>query len=171
GDKLLGGPQAGLIAGTRRWIAEIASNPLHRAVRCDKLALAALEATLRIYQQSPDPVRDIPTLAWLTRPVDQIAAVAREAQPRLQAALGPGYRVSVEDAKSQVGSGALPTDELPTKVLVVVHDTESAERIAERFRSAATPIIGRIHEDRFLLDLRTVLDPADVIPVPPVPLV
>jgi len=171
GDKLLGGPQAGLIAGTRRWIAEIASNPLHRAVRCDKLALAALEATLRIYQQSPDPVRDIPTLAWLTRPVDQIAAVAREAQPHLQAALGPGYRVSVEDAKSQVGSGALPTDELPTKVLVVVHDTESAERIAERFRSAATPIIGRIHEDRFLLDLRTVLDPADVIPVPPVPLV
>ena len=127
GDKLLGGPQAGLIVGRRPCIRQIAENPLHRAVRCDKMTLAALEATLAIYQQSPDLVRDIPTLALFTRPVADIAAVAEQARPLVERALGEGFRVAVEDSTSQVGSGALPTDELPTKVLVVIAEHVGAE--------------------------------------------
>lgn len=164
GDKLLGGPQAGLIAGSRVWVDAIRDNPLHRAVRCDKMTLAALEATLRLYQQSPDLARDIPTLRFFTRPLGDIAAVAEEAKRLLSDALGPGYRVSVEDGASQVGSGALPIETLPTKVLSVVSDESSADQIATRFRSARPSIIGRIKDDRFLLDARTILNPHDLVP-------
>ncbi|MGE3509494.1 MAG: L-seryl-tRNA(Sec) selenium transferase [Vicinamibacterales bacterium] len=164
GDKLLGGPQAGLIAGRRTWIDTIKANPLHRAVRCDKMTLAALEATLRIYQQSPDLEHDLPTLAAFTRPLDDIAGVATRACALIAAALGPGFHVSVEDAASQVGSGALPIESLPTKAIVIGSDAMSAERIAAHFRCARPAIIGRINDDRFLLDVRTVQDPADLVP-------
>lgn len=164
GDKLLGGPQSGLIAGARARVDAIRENPLHRAVRCDKMTLAALAATLRLYQQSPDLARDIPTLRYFTRPLDEIAIIAEEASRLLSDALGPFYRVSVEDGASQVGSGALPVDTLPTKVLAVVSDEFSADEIAGRFRSARPAIIGRIKDDRFLLDVRTVFDPNDLVP-------
>lgn len=164
GDKVLGGPQAGLIVGSRRLVRQIASNPLHRAVRCSKLILAALEATLKLYQQSADVVRDIPTLRTFTRSVDEIAELGVGVLPALQAALGDGYRVSLEDSTSQIGSGALPTEELPTKVIAVESKHLSAERLADRFRAARPPIVGRIKDDRFLLDLRTVVDPTDLIP-------
>lgn len=164
GDKLLGGPQAGLVAGTRARVDAVRDNPLHRAVRCDKMTLAALEATLRLYQQSPDLARDIPTLRFFTRSLAEIAAIAEEAERLLSDALGPAYRVSVEDGASQVGSGALPVDTLPTRVLAVVSDESSADQIATRFRSARPAIIGRIKDDRFLLDVRTVLNPHDLVP-------
>ena len=164
GDKVLGGPQAGLIVGSRRLVRQIASNPLHRAVRCSKLILAALEATLKLYQQSADVVRDIPTLRTFTRSLDEIAELGVGVLPALQVALGDGYRVSLEDSTSQIGSGALPTEELPTKVIAVESEHLSAERLAERFRAARPPIVGRIKDDRFLLDLRTVADPTDLIP-------
>lgn len=164
GDKLLGGPQAGLIAGARRWVSVIRDNPLHRAVRCDKLTLAALEATLRLYQQSPDLARDIPTLRMFSRPLDEIAATAQEAARLLGEALGSAYRVTVEDGASQVGSGALPVDTLSTKVVVVVSRERTAEQIAAHFRSARPAIIGRIKDDRFLLDVRTVFNAHDLVP-------
>ena len=164
GDKLLGGPQAGLIVGTRRSVALVTDNPLHRAVRCDKMTLAALEATLRLYQQSPDLARDIPTLAMLTRPIADIAATGERAVSMLRGALGPDFRISLEDATSQIGSGALPTDELPTKAIAIVGDNQSAEQIAERFRAACPPIIGRIKDNCFLLDVRTIDDPGDLVP-------
>lgn len=164
GDKVLGGPQAGLIVGSRRLVRQITTNPLHRAVRCSKLILAALEATLKLYQQSADVVRDIPTLTALTRSLDEIAELGVGVLPAMQKALGDGYRVSLEDSSSQIGSGALPTEELPTKVIAVVSEHFSAERLAERFRAARPPIVGRIKDDRFLLDLRTVVDPTDLIP-------
>jgi L-seryl-tRNA(Ser) seleniumtransferase len=164
GDKLLGGPQAGLITGRRRSIDAIAENPLHRALRCDKMTLAALEATLALYQQSEKPERDIPTLALLTRSLDDIASVGQQAVPLVQRALGEGFRVHLEDDVSQVGSGALPTAELPTKVVVVLHGDLPPDRIAERFRSANPPIIGRIRDGRFLLDLRTVAIAQDLVP-------
>lgn len=164
GDKLLGGPQAGLIAGTPVWLRAITENPLHRAVRCDKMTLAALEATLRIYQQSPDLARDIPTLRFFTRPLDEIAAVAEEARALLVSALGAGFDVTVEDGASQVGSGALPIDSLPTKVVVITSGTRRADQIAGDFRSARPPIVGRIKDDRFLLDVRTILDAHDLVP-------
>ncbi len=164
GDKILGGPQSGLVVGTRAWLSQISSNPLHRAVRCGKLTLAALEATLKIYQRSADVVRDVPTLRTFTRSMADIDALGTEVLPRLQDALGRDCRVSLEGSTSQIGSGALPTEELPTRVLAIDSAVQTAERLAQRFRDADPPIIGRIKDGRFLLDLRTVWDGDDLIP-------
>jgi L-seryl-tRNA(Ser) seleniumtransferase len=164
GDKLLGGPQAGLVVGKRLWVRQLAKNPLHRALRCGKLTLAPLEATLRLYEQSPDIARDIPTLKAFTRPIDAIHAMGTRLLPLLQRALGKEFRISLEESTAQIGSGALPTEEISTRVIAIEREDVSAERIAERFRSARPPIIGRIKGDRFLLDLRTVFDAEDLIP-------
>ena len=164
GDKVLGGPQAGLVVGKARYVHELARNPLHRALRCDKLTIAALEATLRLYRESTDLSRDIPAINVFTRPIEDIDATAREAASLLQSALGPEYRLSMRPATAQIGSGALPTDEIPTIVIAIEHDGLSADRIAQRFREARPPLIGRIADDRFLLDVRTVFDPADLVP-------
>jgi L-seryl-tRNA(Ser) seleniumtransferase len=164
GDKLLGGPQAGLIVGTKAWIARMAANPLHRALRCDKLTIAALEATLRLYQRSRNVADEIPALALIARPLAAMEAIGRQVTPALERALGAEFRVSLEDSTSEIGSGALPTEEIATKVLAVAHDRHSAEWVARQFRNARPPIIGRIHGDRFLLDLRAILDPADLVP-------
>jgi L-seryl-tRNA(Ser) seleniumtransferase len=164
GDKILGGPQAGLMVGSREWIGRINKNHLQRALRCGKLTLAALEATLRLYQQSPDITQAIPTLRAFTRPFDEIREFGEGVLPKLQVTLGDGFRLMLEDSTSQIGSGALPTEELPTVVIAIEHKSRSAIRIAEKFRSANPPIIGRIKEDRFLLDLRTIFDPQELIP-------
>jgi L-seryl-tRNA(Ser) seleniumtransferase len=139
-------------------------NHLQRALRCGKLTLAALEATLRRYRHSPDIVQEIPTLRSFTRAIDEIGELGKQLLPNLQTALGDGYRLALEESTSQIGSGALPTEELPTMVIAVTHATFNANRIAERFRRADPPIIGRIQEGRFLLDLRTIFDSNDVIP-------
>jgi L-seryl-tRNA(Ser) seleniumtransferase len=164
GDKVLGGPQAGLIVGRAAWLRSIAANPLHRAVRCDKLTIAALEATLRLYRESAYVVQDIPALRAITRPLADIEDTARRALPALRSALGPGFRVSLEDSTSQMGSGALPTEDIPTKVIAIEHDFLGAHRIAARFRQARPPIIGRVKDNWFLLDVRTITDPLDLVP-------
>jgi L-seryl-tRNA(Ser) seleniumtransferase len=164
GDKLLGGPQAGLIVGKNKWVNQIRQNPLHRALRCSKLTIAALEATLRLYLQAPNIVSEIPTLQALTRPVEQIDQLGAQTVPRLQEVLGKEFRVSLESSGSQVGSGALPAEEIPTKVIVIEGEGLNAEKIASRFRAAHPPIIGRIKDGRFLLDLRSIVDSEDLIP-------
>lgn len=164
GDKLLGGPQAGLVVGSKAWVRKLARNPLHRALRCGKLTLAPLEATLRLYDQSPNIAEQIPTLKAFTRPIEAIEAMGNRLLPALQQALGSEYRVSIEESTAQIGSGALPTEVIPTRVIVIQRDGMGAERIAERFRGARPPIIGRIKADRFLLDLRTVFDPEELVP-------
>lgn len=164
GDKVLGGPQAGLIVGKAAYVSKLRDNPLHRAVRCDKLTIAALEATLRVYRESPDVVRDIPALRALARPLAEIEATARQAVAALDQAIGGEFRFSIERDASQIGSGALPTEEIPTTVIVVQHATLSAARLAERFRRAQPPILGRVRDDRFVLDVRTIVDPADLVP-------
>ena len=164
GDKILGGPQAGLLVGKKSWIGRINKNHLQRALRCGKLTLAALEATLRQYRQSPNIVQEIPTLRAFTRPMDEIRALGEALVPRLAAALGPSFRVQLKESTAQIGSGALPTEELPTAVVSVEHAKLSANAIAQKFRAANPPIIGRIKEDRFLLDLRTIFDANDLIP-------
>jgi L-seryl-tRNA(Ser) seleniumtransferase len=164
GDKILGGPQAGLLVGKRSLIGRMNKNHLQRALRCGKMTLAALEGTLRRYRQSPDITREIPTLRSFTRSVEEIGELGKELLPKLQAALGDGYHLTLEESTSQIGSGALPTEELPTVVIAILHDTLNANRIGERFRRADQPIIGRIQDDRFLLDLRTIFDPEDLIP-------
>ncbi|MGH9253228.1 MAG: L-seryl-tRNA(Sec) selenium transferase [Vicinamibacterales bacterium] len=164
GDKVLGGPQAGLAVGRSALVKQMAANPLHRAVRCGKLTIAALEATLRLYRESACLTHDIPTLRAFTRPLAEIENIARRALPSLASALGPGFRVSVQDSTSQIGSGALPTEEIPTKVIAIEHDFMGPHRIAGRFRQARPPIIGRVADDRFLLDARTIVDPLDLVP-------
>ncbi|HYT57010.1 MAG TPA: L-seryl-tRNA(Sec) selenium transferase [Verrucomicrobiae bacterium] len=164
GDKILGGPQAGLMVGKKALIGRMNKNHLQRALRCGKLTLAALEATLRRYRQSPAIVQEIPTLRAFTRPLDEIRALGDELLPKLEAALGQGFRVQLQPSTAQIGSGALPIEELPTVVVSVEHPKLSANIIAQKFRAAHPPIIGRINDDRFLLDLRTIFDAEDLIP-------
>ena len=164
GDKILGGPQAGLMVGKKELIGKINKNHLQRALRCGKLTLAALEATLRRYRQSPNIVAEIPTLRAFTRPVDEVRAMGQSVLPRLETALGKDFQLALQDSTSQIGSGAMPTEELPTVVITIENTKLSANAIAKKFRQADPPIIGRIQDDKFLLDLRTIFDANDLIP-------
>ncbi len=165
GDKVLGGPQAGLLVGGRAAIDAIAKNPLHRAVRCGKLTIAALEATLRLYRDAPDVATAIPALRILTRPLEEIASAADSGLQALRRALDADFRLAVQPTASQIGSGALPTDEIPSVAIAVTHAHEGPDWIATRFRASQPPIIGRIHGNAFLLDMRTITDPAEIVPV------
>ena len=158
GDKILGGPQAGVIVGRRAAIDRIKRNPLKRALRCDKLTLAALAATLRLYLRSGDLAAELPTLRILSRRASEIAAIAPRAREIVAERLGDGYSVEIVDAASQVGSGAMPVEELKSVALRVTHPEKSANAIAAMFRHAR--IIGRVVDDSFHLDLRTIEDPA-----------
>ena len=158
GDKLLGGPQAGVIVGRRAAIDRIKRNPLKRALRCDKLTLAALAATLRLYLRSGDLASELPTLRMLSRRATEIGAIAPSAREIVVEQLGDGYVVEIVEAASQVGSGAMPVEELKSVALRVTHPGKSANAIAAMFRRAR--IIGRVADDSFYLDLRTIEDPA-----------
>ncbi|MBI3249766.1 MAG: L-seryl-tRNA(Sec) selenium transferase [Deltaproteobacteria bacterium] len=164
GDKLLGGPQAGIIVGRKEWIARIKKNPLKRVLRPDKLTLAALSGTLRLYRQSPDLTAELPTLRWLTRSRAEMDAVAAQALPLLQARLGAEFLLTVEDAAAQIGSGALPEEDLPSRVVAIRHSQLAGEKIAARFRTADPPILGRIRGEAFLLDLRGIFAAEDLVP-------
>jgi L-seryl-tRNA(Ser) seleniumtransferase len=164
GDKLLGGPQAGIVVGRRALVGRLAANPLRRALRPDKLTLAALEATLRLYRESPDLAAVLPTLRWLTRPLAELERVGGVLAPALAARLGHGWVVQLVASEAEVGSGAAPGRPLPSRALAVEHPDVPPEGVAARFREARPPVIGRIHQGRFLLDLRGVFEPADLLP-------
>jgi L-seryl-tRNA(Ser) seleniumtransferase len=164
GDKLLGGPQAGLVVGRADLVARLRRNPLRRALRCDKLTLAALEATLRLYRTAPDLAAVLPTLALLTRPLAELQALGEAAVPLLQHALGPEYAVALEDAAAEIGSGAQPTESVPSKAIAIAHPSRSPLAIAADFRASEPPIIGRVHDERFWLDLRCVSSARDLLP-------
>src|SRR5262245_55460930 len=149
---------------SREYIGRINKNHLQRALPSGKLTLAALEATLRLYRQSPEITQAIPTLRAFTRHLDEIREFGETVLPRLQATLGNDFRLRLEDSTAQIGSGALPTEELPTIVISIEHPKLSTTAIAMKFRDAHPPIIGRINDDRFLLDLRTIFDPLELVP-------
>ena len=159
GDKLLGGPQAGLIVGRADVIDRLARHPLRRALRPDKLTYAALGATLRLYREAPDLRAALPVLRWLARPVAEMEAVGRAIVPALAERLGPGHQVTLVESEAEAGSGALPALPLPSRALAVTHPERSAEEIAARFRAARPPVLGRIADGRCLLDLRGVFEP------------
>ena len=164
GDKVLGGPQAGLVVGRKAWIDRMNRNPLKRALRCDKLTLAALEATLRSYLQSPDPWDEIPTLRAFRLSPETLEERGRDLLPLLRERLGPEYTLDLVDSTCQIGSGALPTEEIPSRAIAVRNRGMSAEQVARVFRQADPPIVGRIHDDCFLLDLRSVDAPESLAP-------
>jgi L-seryl-tRNA(Ser) seleniumtransferase len=153
GDKLLGGPQAGIIVGGSALIGRLRASPLARALRVDKMTLAALEATLALYRDPPRAMREIPALAMLTAPVavvrERAMAMATSLSSRLRA------RVTVVDSTATVGGGAFPTARIPSAALAIVTD-DGAESVAARLRAAPLPVIGRIEDDTLLLDLRSV---------------
>ena len=161
GDKLLGGPQAGLIVGRKEVIDRIRKFPMKRALRASKLPLAALEATLRLYLRPEQLARDLPTLRLLTRPVDAIRKMAEELAMPVTRAVSPRYTVAVADLSSQIGSGSLPVERLPSAGLALApadatkRGTSAAlDCLTAALRSLPTPIIGRVANDRVYLDLR-----------------
>lgn len=157
GDKLLGGPQAGMILGKKAFLDPIRSNPLARALRIDKMTLAALEATLAQYLDPGKAAKDIPTLWMLTQPLSEIDRKAKLLGEGLAAA-GGGLKVMVQDELSQTGGGALPTGMLPTKAVCIGHASLSANQIESRLRLGKPAIITRIKEGLVLFDPRTLND-------------
>lgn len=157
GDKLLGGPQAGILVGGRSWIERCRRHPLARAVRADKLALAALEATLRHYEDERVAVRDVPTLRMLTADPSELAERARALGELLRRRLGDGARVELVPGASRAGGGSLPGVDLPTTLVAVSPGGLSPERAAAALRRWDPPVIVRIADDRLLLDPRTLL--------------
>ena len=154
GDKLLGGPQAGIIAGRQNIIERVRSNPLMRCVRVGKMTIAALDATLRLYIDGME--RNIPSLAHLTRPIEEIHEIAEDVSVGLEKILDGLVTVSIEDGASQVGSGSLPVESISSRYVVLRPITVSVDRLAVLFRSGEVPVIGRIHEGGLVMDMRTI---------------
>ncbi len=161
GDKLLGGPQAGIIVGKKEFIDRIKKNPITRALRIDKLTLAALESTLRLYRDPEKAIRRIPTLRMLTMPFEEIEKKAEMLYDLLKNLNDSRLSVKLLTLSSRVGGGALPIQELPSRCLSVTIQGMSANRIEWAMRNHKPPIIGRIEEDAFIMDMRTVQD-ADI---------
>jgi len=167
GDKLLGGPQAGLIVGSKEAVGRIRKFPMKRALRMSKLPLAALEATLSLYLRPERLAQDLPTLRLLTRPADAIREMAESLKAPVQAAVAPRFTVEVVPLLGQIGSGSLPVERLPSAGLAIAPAGTSKKGIgtaldalSAALRGLPLPVIGRIAEDRLLLDLRCLDDSA-----------
>lgn len=154
GDKLLGGPQAGLIVGKSKYITILKRHPLTRALRIDKLTLTALEAVLRLYQEK---VYDkIPVISMLTTEEALLEEKALKLADSLKEIFADRAKIEVIEDTSQTGGGTLPTREIPTKAVAISYNGLTPEQIGEKFRKSPVPIIGRIRKEKFLLDMRTI---------------
>jgi L-seryl-tRNA(Ser) seleniumtransferase len=163
GDKLLGGPQAGIIVGKKYFLEQIKKNPLARALRIDKLTLAALEATVCLYRDEAKAVRRIPTLRMLTMDINEIEQRASKLMENLKKIDASRLRIDTVELSSKAGGGALPLLELPSKCLRIQIEGLSANTLAINMRKNSPPIIGRIEDDAFIIDPRTLQD--DDLPI------
>jgi L-seryl-tRNA(Ser) seleniumtransferase len=163
GDKLLGGPQAGIIVGKKKIVDHIKKNPLARALRIDKMTLAALETTLRLYRDESQAICLIPTLRMLTMDITVLAKKAARLADELNAIGGSRIEIDQVELSSKAGGGALPLLELPSKCLRIKIQGLSANKLEQHMRYYTPPIIGRIENDAFVIDPRTLLD--DDLPI------
>lgn len=158
GDKLLGGPQAGIIVGKKDVIEKIKKNPLNRALRIDKFTLSSLESVLREYYDSEDAVSQIPTLSMLTADPAKLKRKAQKIQRKLRGKEISGCRVKVVSTVSKVGGGAFPEYSIPSWAVALSPDFMRLSQLEKKLRIMDTPIIGRIENERYLLDVRTIQD-------------
>ena len=156
GDKILGGPQCGIIIGKKKFIDPIKKNPLTRALRCDKLTYAALEATLKLYLDEEHLHERHPVLKLLTIPAKRLASRARTFRRHLKDILENKCEINAVDGFSQLGSGSLPAQYIPTKLIALKPQTMSAESLAAKLRINEPPIFARFDDGEVLLDLRTI---------------
>ena len=169
GDKLLGGPQAGLIVGKKELVERIKRNPLKRALRVDKITIAALIEVLKLYMDPDRLVSRLPLLADLVKPIGEIDHLAGRLLPVFAEKLADVAEVSIEQCKSQIGSGALPLDLLESRALVLKPLAKKGEtdarlqKLAKSFRSLSTPIIGRLHDGRLIFDLRCLENESQIV--------
>jgi len=165
GDKLLGGPQAGFIVGDRALVAAVRANPMKRALRVDKITIAILAEVLRLYRNPDQLAQTLPTLRHLTRATSEIEALANTLAERIGARL-PGVTVRAASCTSQIGSGSLPVDLLPSHALELIPEREGEahlQRVRQHLLQLPRPIIGRIQSGTLVLDLRTVDDPEGLL--------
>lgn len=161
GDKLLGGPQAGVIVGKAEWIEKMRKNPMMRAMRVDKLTLAALAATLQLYLTTPSAdtlAAQLPMLNRYTRPMEALHAVAKQLARQLRDIFGEKVHIQIAETHGQIGSGALPVETLQSVALVLEPTDITTDELASRFRQAKVPVIGRIKDAQLWLDLRAIYE-------------
>ncbi len=157
GDKLLGGPQAGLAVGARAWVDRLKRNPLTRALRPDKLTLAGLEATLRLYRDEEQAIQAIPTLRMITQPGAEVKRRAQSLARRLRRRLPAPNQISIMSTRARVGGGSLPQTELPSSALILTNPVWPPHKLDAALRAANPPVVARLEHQKLLLDVRTIL--------------
>ena len=160
GDKLVGGPQCGIIVGRKNHLQKLAQHPLMRAMRVDKIILAALAATLRLYRDVPTAEESLPLLARLSAPVENLRNRAERLAPQLAAAPAISQAEAIE-GKTYLGGGSVPTQQIPTWCVALTPHEMNVDELSKRFRAGVPAVVGRIQQDRLLLDLRSVLPHQD----------
>ncbi|WP_026893726.1 L-seryl-tRNA(Sec) selenium transferase [Clostridiisalibacter paucivorans] len=164
GDKLLGGPQAGIIVGKKKYIDKMKKNPLTRALRVDKFTIATLELILRLYLDEEKAIKKIPTLKMLTMSIEEVSLKANILSNKIIDKLTGKINVKIVDGFSQVGGGALPLEKIPTKLIELVSNDLTASEIERRLRKESIPVVVRVFKDKIYIDLRTVKeDEFDII--------
>ena len=157
GDKMLGGPQAGVIVGKKKYLDEMKKNPFTRAFRVDKMTLAGLEATFRHYLDSDEALEKVPTLRFLTISIDSLKDRAEKLAEMIKTKAG-GFEILVEKGESQVGGGSMPLEKLPTYIVSISEGKISASKVEIALRKNDPPVIARINEEKVILDVRTIFD-------------
>lgn len=158
GDKLVGGPQCGIIVGKKELIDEMKSNPLMRAFRCDKLIIAALDGTLKLFLEPDKLPQTHPLYAMIGEPVDVVNRRANRIKRRIKDAVGDIMTVKVTDGLTEMGSGALPARSIPSRIVTIQTEKMSAERLSKKLRMAAPPLFTRIADELVIIDSRTIIN-------------